>query len=145
MKKGIIIVIGFIVAVLFIKCYKEPTYEAVINCYYSTNGITKGEPVPGCLISIGDKYSYVLKPVDSVNLSMLRDSVWTDANGQYKTTFPYEAFLEVRAKKELIDTVFTVTSEGDTVFPSIIYSGKGKIKLLPNEVATIDILLVRED
>ena len=134
------------VAILFLKCYKEPTYEAVINCYYSTNGVDKGEPVPECIVYIGDISSYLLKPMpDSANVKMLRDSVFANANGQYKTTFPYEAFLEVKAIKHLKDTVYEVNADGDTILPTIIYSGKGKIKLLPHEVATLDVLLVKED
>ena len=130
-----------VIAILLVKCYKEPTYQAVINCYYSTNGIEKGAPVPFCILEIGEE--------DYAEFAT-RDTI-ADATGQYKTTFLYEALLEVRARVDsiLMVPVFEIDEEGDTIagFDKILipYAGKGKLKLLPNEEAALEILLIRED
>ena len=113
----------------FIRCYKEPTYEVLVKCYYSVNGVEKGDPVPWCRIDIGDENR--VSPLGNfADPNQLRKEVFTDANGQYKTTFRYEALLDVRAEAVDID--------------SIKYFGRGEVKLIPNEVATLEILLVKE-
>ena len=141
MKKSIVIIMCLLVAILFVNCYKEPTYKAIINCYYSTNGIDKGAPVPFCLIDIGE--------IDYADFAT-RDTI-ADANGQYKTTFLLEALLEVRAKIDsiLLEPVFEIDDEGDTITTyneiTIPYSGKGKLKLEENQEIILDVLLIKEE
>ena len=126
MKRSIVIIVCLIVAIFCTKCYNDPTYEAVINCYYSSNN-EKGEPVSDCLITIGND--------DFADFAIRED--FTDGMGQYKTTFRYEAFFEVKAQKEEIEYI-----DGDSI--PVKYVGEGKLKLIPNEVATLDILLTKE-
>ena len=137
--------ICFIVVILFGKCYKEPTYEALIKCYYSENGVDKGAPAPGCIINIGDKDAYLVYP-NWVSDTMLRKDVIADATGQYKTTFRYEALLEVRAKIDSIRMEYV--EEADTSYfkeVPVPYFGKGKLKLVQNEVTTLEVLLIKNE
>ena len=134
------------IAVLLTRCYKDPVYEAIVTCYYSVDGVEKGEPVEGCIINIGDENFY--KPGFVANLEMMRDSVIADANGQYKTKFPYEGLLKVLARIEQKKIEYDIDETGDTLSVneiSIIHLGKGELRLLPNEVATLDVLLVKQD
>ena len=139
MKKGIVVLICLVIVLLCTKCYKEPTYEVLIKCYYSTNEFEKGDPVPECTINIGKEgfADWAIKEGK------------TDATGQYKATFRYEALLEVRGKLEDIELRYVINpATGDTLDVSeyhIMYFGKGNVKLIPNEVATLELLLVKED
>jgi len=139
MKKGIVIIVCLVMAVLFVRCYEDPTYEAIINCYYSTNGMDKGDPVEGCTINIGrDGYA---------EFAIVRDGI-TDAAGQFKATFRYEALLTVEGRLDDTELQPIVTPGGDTIGYNeikVMHTGKGEVRLLPNEEATLDLLLLREE
>ena len=126
------------IALLFTRCYEEPNYEALITCYYSSNGIEKDSIFEGCTINIGrDGYADFA----------VREGISNSA-GQYKANFRYEAILGVRGSFETIELIPVISPEGDTLdydeFP-LIYFGKGELKLIQDETATLDLLLIKED
>ncbi|MDR3047068.1 MAG: hypothetical protein LBU51_05560 [Bacteroidales bacterium] len=134
-KTIVILTICSITAYLFSSCEKETKYTGVVKCYYSVDGFTIGKPVDSCHLVIGDE----------TFAEFARRDDFTNVQGIYTSEFKYEALLNVAASREVIelDSIFNPIDTSYFVFEIPHYfTGKGQIRLLPNQTAETIIRLV---
>lgn len=119
---------------LFTQCYKEPIYPAVVQCFYVDEDGEKIGVAKNCYVKIGrEEYGDFA----------IREGA-TDANGVYKTTFDYQAILDVICYIDL--TELTVTSDdslGRDYYELITeyWYAANVLKLQPDQEVTLELLL----
>lgn len=110
---------------LFTTCEKDTTCKARIICRYTTTGLDTLDVVDSVLVVIG-------KPTFA---EFAQDSGITNMNGEYETSFKYEALLDINAYVTKKDSV-------DGVEVEIDYVGKNEIKLVPGETVEKVVLMM---
>lgn len=122
---------------LFTQCYKEPTYPAVVQCFFVDEEGKKLGVAKNCLVEIGrEQYADFA----------IRKGV-TDAFGIYKTTFDYHAILDVNGYLDI--TELTLTSDdslGMDYYELVteVWSAHSVLKLQPDQEVTLELLLKME-